>query len=429
MNLLTDLAQALGEANVLIDADQRTSYEVDWTGRFRGRASAIARPSDSSQVAAVLAACRRADVAVVAQGGNTGLVGGGIPRDGSVLLTTKAMEGIEIQRGQLLAGAGVPLAEAQQAALSLGERLAIDIASRDSATVGGLLATNARGAHAFRFGPMERQVGGVEAVLADGTVVEDLDGTDGWKKRLAGSEGTLAVITRLVLNLHPLPKSVTTAMVGFESIDLAVNAFASLDPSQLEAAEIMTRRSLQQVASYFGIASPVDQAAVAIFEASGANGLDLLAPVLDQAAASAIAQDGSERQRLWRWRHAHTEAIDALGVHHKLDVRLAPDRLNELCEALERLPAECFVFGHLGDGGVHINAVGPDPADDSFDAAVLKAVAALGGSIVGEHGVGASKSRWLSLSESPDWIEALRAIKNDLDPDGLLNPGVRIPDA
>ena len=319
--------------------------------------------------------------------------------------------------------------KANQAALSLRRRLVIDIAARDSATIGGLLATNARGAQAFRFGPMESQVVGVEAVLADGTVVDDLEGVQGWKKRLAGSEGTLAVITRVVLDLHPLPENLTTTMMGFGSIGEAIRAFEALDASGLEATEIMTERSMMRVAKHLGIESPIGEPAVAIFEASGADPLDILEPALDLAHSSAVAQDGASRQRLWRWRDAHTEAIGALGIPHKIDVRIAPHRLDELIEGLEALPAQFFVFGHLGDGGIHINAIGPEPGDEEFDGDVLRVVARVGGSVVGEHGVGAAKTKWLSLTESSEWIESLRVIKRDLDPDGVLNPGVRVPTA
>ena len=173
------LSTIVGSAHVLTASDLRAPYETDWTRRFSGTSQLVVRPADAGQVAAVIEACARYGACVVPQGGNTGLVGGGVPREGEVVLSLRRLDEIgevDSVAGRLLAGAGVTLAAAQQAARTVGMAVGVDLASRDSATIGGMIATNAGGIHVIRYGPMRAQVLSVEAVLADGSVLPLLDG-------------------------------------------------------------------------------------------------------------------------------------------------------------------------------------------------------------------------------------------------------------
>ncbi|HEY8216757.1 MAG TPA: FAD-binding oxidoreductase, partial [Acidimicrobiia bacterium] len=212
--LLRELAEAVGAAHVLVDPELRAGYETDWTRRYHGEACAVVRPGSTAEVAAVLRACNDARVPVVPQGGNTGLVGGSVPRprSGSVVLSTNRLDAVgavDADNGEVVVGAGAPLAAVQAAARAAGWEMGVDLAARDTATVGGMVATNAGGEHVVRYGRMRNHVLGVEAVLADGAIVgrvpalrKDATGLE-WGGVLAGSEGTLAVLTHVHLALVP----------------------------------------------------------------------------------------------------------------------------------------------------------------------------------------------------------------------------------
>ena len=234
---LEELRAAVGAEHVLVDADLTASYETDWTGRFTGRAGCVVRPKDTEQVAAVLRACDQAGVPVVVQGGNTGLVGGGVPAGGEVLLSLTRLDElgeVDVAAGQVTAGAGVTLAALQAHARAAGLDFGVDLAARDSATVGGLVATNAGGIRVLRYGSMRAQLLGAEAVLADGSVVSRMagllkDGT-GYDlvSLLAGSEGTLGVVTRARLRLVPRATARCVALLAMAGTQEAVDLLPGL---------------------------------------------------------------------------------------------------------------------------------------------------------------------------------------------------------
>ncbi|HJP40161.1 MAG TPA: FAD-binding oxidoreductase, partial [Dehalococcoidia bacterium] len=219
--LVDRLVQVVGRDHVLLDPGLKASYERDWTGRYGAEARAVVRPANTSQTAAVLKLCTAADAAVVPQGGNTGLVGGGVPRGGKVLLSLKRLEQIEDfdpQAQQVTAGAGVTPERLNAHAAQAGLAIAVDLASRGSATIGGMVATNAGGIHVIRHGSMRNQVLGVEAVTAAGDVIGQLHGlakdNSGYSlpALMAGSEGTLAVVTKARLRLVAVPSNRGTAL-------------------------------------------------------------------------------------------------------------------------------------------------------------------------------------------------------------------------
>lgn len=445
--MLHELIDAVGAEHVLTDADLRASYEVDWTGRFRGTTPAVVRPADTAEVAAVVAVCRRHRVAIVPQGGNTGMVGGSVPLAGELVLSLRrldAVQPVDLAAGQITAGAGATVEAVQQAAAAVGMRYAVDFGARGTATIGGSIATNAGGINLLRFGGTREQVIGIEAVLGNGDVISHLGGlikdNTGYHlpSLLCGSEGTLGIVTAARLRLVPARRHVVTALVGFattaSAVDAAVRWRSSLDV--LDALEIVLGEGVELVASAFGypLPFPTTCAAYILAEASSDDDpIDRLAAVVADATNVvdvAVAGDPARRAALWRYREEHTAAIGTVGVPHKFDVTVP---VAVLAEFLEHVPAvvhevapqaHTWLFGHVGDGNIHVNVTGVDRHAAGLDEHVLAHVASVGGSISAEHGIGTAKAPWLHLCRSAAEIEAMRSIKRALDPDGILNPHV-----
>jgi len=450
VTLLDALRSAVGDAHVLTDADLRASYETDWTGRFSGTALAVVRPASTAEVAAVVRACAAAGQALVVQGGNTGLVGGSVPAGGEVVLSLTrltSLGAVDVPAAQVTVDAGATLASVQEHARAAGLDFGVDLAARESATVGGLTATNAGGIRVLRYGSMRAQVMGAEAVLADGSVVSRLGGlakdNTGYDlvSLLCGSEGTLGVITRLRLRLVPRLRSRAVALLALPDTAAAVQILPELRERlpDLSAAELFLAPGLALVRSYAGLPAPfpVAHPAYLVLECAGrADPTDALVEAVaevDGLLDATVATDAAGQRALWAYREQHTEAISAAGVPVKLDVSVPVGRLPEL---VERLPAviedACagarpVLFGHVNEGNLHVNVLDAGERAEDVSDAVLRLVADLGGSISSEHGVGRAKVPWLGLSRSGNEIAAMRAIKTALDPAGLLNPGVLLP--
>jgi FAD/FMN-containing dehydrogenase len=441
------LREIVGSQHVLTDADLKAPYETDWTRRFTGSARSVVRPADTDEVAAVVVACAEAGVPVSIQGGNTGLVGGGIPSGGEVLLSLTRLTGLEpvdTLEGQVTAGAGVTLEKLQQHARQHGLDVGVDLAARSAATVGGLVATNAGGLRVVRYGSMRDQLTGVEAVLADGSVVRRLVGltkdNTGYDlaQLLAGSEGTLAIITKVRLRLVPLLPARAVALVAVEGVEGALELLAAARAGlpSLSAAELFLAEGLALVRAHGQLAAPFAEShsAYVVLECSGRlDPTDELLEVLSNSAAvedATVASDVTGVAKLWAYRETHTEAIGAAGVPVKLDVSVP---LRELAGLVADLPATVaavapaarpIIFGHLGEGNLHVNVLGAEDVGDQVTEAVLRLVASRQGSISSEHGVGRAKAHWLSLSRSAAEIAVMRRIKGALDPAAILNPGV-----
>jgi FAD/FMN-containing dehydrogenase len=440
-DLLARLREVVGEAHVLVEPDVRAGYELDWTGRFRGTTPAVVRPGSTEEVAAVVQACGAAGVALVPQGGNTGLVGGGVPLGGEVVLSLRRLSGlgpVDDLAGQVTVGAGVTLAAVQAHVEASGWAVGIDLAARDSATIGGMVATNAGGLAFLRHGGMREQLAGVEAVLGDGTVISHLGGlpkdNTGYDLAglLCGSEGTLGVVTAVRLRLVAPVGDRCTALVAVDGVAAAMRAVGALRRAGvvLEAAELFLDDGMQLVCDHLGVARPL-AAAPAYLLVEWAGEVDDLGAI--EAVDAVVADDAGRRASLWRYREAHTEAVNALGVPHKLDVTLP---LPALAAFVADVPgavaavapgSRVVLFGHVADGNVHVNVVGPPADDESVDEAVLRLVADRGGSISAEHGIGTAKKRWLHLARTEAELRAFRSIKGALDPAGILNPNVLFP--
>jgi FAD/FMN-containing dehydrogenase len=439
-------------AEVVVDPDMVASYVTDWTGRFVGHAPLVVRPGSTAEVAGVVSVCRELGVALVPQGGNTGLVGGGVPLDGEVVLSLgrlRQVGAVEEQAGQVTAGAGATLGELQGAARSAGWSYGVDMASRGSATVGGTVATNAGGLRVVRYGDTRAQVLGLEAVLGSGEVISHLGGlvkdNTGyhWPSLVCGSEGTLAVVTAARLRLVAPMDFRTVALLAFPSVGPAVDAAGRLRRSlpSLEASELVLAPGMELVGSVTGVGLPFPTSHpvyLLIEVADRADPTDTLAEAVEGIAGLsdvAVATEPGPRAALWHYREAHTDAINTLGAPHKLDVTLPAGALAEFVDRVPEVArrvdaaARTWLFGHVGDGNIHVNVTGPAPDDDRVDDAVLRLVAALDGSISAEHGIGTAKKRWLHLSRTPAEIEAFRSIKHALDPAGILNPNVLLPSA
>lgn len=450
--LVEALAEVVGASHVLVGDDLTASYRTDWTGRWTGDCRAVVRPADTREVAEVVRRCRAAGSPIVPQGGNTGLVGATVPSGDEVVLSLVRLDqvgGVDDLSGQVTAGAGATIAAVHAATAGSGWHYPVDFAARESATVGGSIATNAGGHHVVRHGMTRRHVVGIEAVLADGSVISHLGGlvkdNTGYDLAglLCGSEGTLGVVTAARLALVPDEPEVATALVGFDAVDSAVAALGPLRRrvAGIEALELMFADELRSVAEVLDAELPVDTSpAVLLVEASGtAASVEQLAialDALDGVVDTAVALDPARRAALWRWRDHHTETINRLGASppHKLDVTLPLHEVARFVGMVTELvashapTARLWLFGHAGDGNLHVNVTGLAPHDDEVDAAVLSLVASLGGSISAEHGIGRAKRQWLHLVRSDEEVAAFRALKSALDPTGTLSPGVLLPD-
>jgi FAD/FMN-containing dehydrogenase len=453
-----DLAAIVGHDHVLVDDDLRAGYERDWTGRYGGGCTAVVRPGSTAELAAVLRYCNSHHVAVIPQAGNTGLVGGGVPggagrigRDVVVLSMRRLdrVSDVEPPAMALTAGAGVTIADWQEAARRVGLDTPIDFAARASATVGGAIATNAGGSRVVRFGTMRHQVLGVEAVLADGTVVGSLAGlpkeTVGlhWPSVLTGSEGTLAVITAARLRLVASYAHVSTAMVSLDGVASAVELLAALRSrlDSLDSIEMVFPEAVQLVSEHLARPVPIEVGAgcvVVLVECADHHDPEpaLLAVLgaADGVIDTAIATDGRRRDDLLAFRDRITESIGAATTDgpptYKLDVAVPVSSLDAVIEAARGAAqlqgARLIPFGHLAEGNLHLNFLDTTDTDTLADT-VLALVAECGGTISAEHGIGVAKTRWMHLVRSADDLAAQRAIRRALDPNAILNPGVLEP--
>jgi FAD/FMN-containing dehydrogenase len=438
---------------------------TDWRGKFTGATPLLLLPRDAATVAAIVRVAAEHRVALVPQGGNTGLVGGGIPAaDGSaVLLSTRRMNRIRRvdAAGQLLvAESGAILSDVHAAAAAAGLAFPLSLGAKGSATIGGLAATNAGGVQVLRHGTMRALVAGLEAVLPDGSIlnqlhglVKDNSGLD-LKQLLIGAEGTLGIITALALKLVPAP---AYRAIGWAGVDRPQRALAllarlrQLSGGQVESFELMPADGVALLEQQFGLRPPLAGAHrwQCLVELAGPMPLDdLLAEGLADADDAVIAQSEAQGQALWRLREELplAERRDGPAVHHDIAVPVAdmPDFAESATARVEAAfpGARVMAFGHLGDGNLHFNVRAPAPdalvADrlanetpaawiaarhQAITALVHDLVAAAGGSISAEHGIGVLKRADLARLGDPARLAAMRAIKRALDPLDIMNPG------
>ena len=464
-DFLDTLRAAVGAANVLTpESGDLAAWEQDQRQRFRGKARAVVRPASTAEVAAVVRACAAAQVAIVPQGGNTGLVVGSVP-DASgeqVVLSTqrlRAVRAIDVANATLTAEAGCVLASVQQAAADAGMLFPLSLAAEGSCTLGGNLATNAGGTQVLRYGNARELCLGLEVVTAQGEIWDGLSGlrkdNTGYALRdlFIGSEGTLGIITAAVMKLFPPPKARLVAWAAVPDLAAAVQlltrAQAALDAG-LTGFEVMNRLALALVARHYPDQRlPLRDAPwCVLLELSDSESESharaafepLLAGAIEDGCVldAVIAENLAQAAALWQGRERISPAQAAEGLNVKHDVSLPISRIPAFAQeaaallAREVPGARLVTFGHLGDGNLHYNVQAPEgQAGDEFllreekriNTLVLDTVARHGGSISAEHGIGTLKAAQLPRYKSPIALDMMRAIKHALDPQGILNPG------
>ena len=460
---LAALAAAIGGDNVAADPASVEPYCSDWTGEYTGQALCVLRPATTDQVSQCIRICRANGIAVVPQGGRTGLVRGGMPMDARAhavlnLERMNRIRAIDPAGYSITAEAGVILDNARNAASELDMLLPLSLGAQGSCQIGGNIATNAGGINVLRYGMTRDLVLGIEAVLPDGRI---LDGLNSLRKDnrgidvgqlLIGSEGVLGVITAATLKLVPRPEKTETVFVGVPTFAAAVELFGTgrrTCSDLLSAFEVMSASSIAFTrAAYpdtrFPLASHHNAYVLAELASSAAVNLrevaeTWLGQALETGAAddAALAESGPQAASMWKIREDMVEAQSDRGLHFRSDVSVPISRIAELADfassALAAALPDCdvLVYGHIGDGNLHINVLGPENASRSANVEMIAAaepflydeVLRLGGSISAEHGIGRAKKNAFLAQADPVKMSLLRTIGWSLDPDGLMNPG------
>jgi FAD/FMN-containing dehydrogenase len=460
--VLASLQEIVGPSHVLTDPDVMAGALIEPRGLYHGRALALVRPVAAKEVAAVAAICNDARIGIVPQGGNTGLVGGQTPdlSGEEIILSTqrlRAIREVDLDGDVMICEAGVTLAEAQAAALAADRFFPLSLAAEGTCTIGGNVSTNAGGVTVIAYGNTRDLVTGVEAVLADGRIVNALsklrkDNTGYDVKGLfIGAEGTLGIVTAASLRLFPNPRARATAFVGLKSpedalrllriarerLGEAVTTFELIGRNayDMTIGHRLARKPLESEHAWYVLIEAASQTPGGFDEAlAGALEAALDAGVIESASIAASLQ---QREEFWKLRESIPEAQVKEGASIKHDVSvevgLVPALIKEATPAVEAFApgARVVAFGHLGDGNIHFNVSQPVGADrqtflsrwDAMNEIVPAIVARLGGSYSAEHGVGQLKRGLLARWKDPGALSVMRQIKATLDPNGVMNPG------
>jgi FAD/FMN-containing dehydrogenase len=443
--MLRSLAGVVGSKHVVTDPDVVAGRSVDHTGRYRGRASALVRPGSAEEVAEALRVCRDAGAHVTVQGGRTSLVAGTVPEHDDVLLSTErlcALGDVDSVERRVEVGAGAALAVVQNAAAAAGLVFGVDLAARDTATVGGMASTNAGGLRTVRYGNMGEQVVGLQVALPDGSLMRrhsevrrDNTGYD-LPALFVGAEGTLGVITALELRLHATPLHRVTAVCGFSELEALVDAGRTFrDVDGIAALELIDGRAAALTAEHLGVGAPVQGEWLLLVElAADHDQTDRLADLLEGvrlAGEPAVGVDAAAQQRLWRVRESLADVLGVYGPPLKFDVSLPLWSVGEFARAAVDLvgthapDALPVLFGHIGEGNLHLNVLRcPPEREQALYAPMMDLISRCGGNVSSEHGVGSRKRPYLGMSREPADIAAMRAVKAALDPTGYLNAAV-----
>lgn len=434
------------------DASDLATFGRDWTKVYTPRPSGLARPRTRDEVSRLLALCHAHHVAVVPSGGRTGLAGGAVAANGEVVLSLQRMHklgAIDTLGNSVRVEAGAVTQAVHEHCASEGLTWPVDFASKGSSTVGGNIATNAGGVRVIRYGLTRQWVLGLEVVLADGTVL-DLDraleknntGVD-LRQLFIGSEGTLGVITAATLKLVRPAAHPHVALFAVPDLASVLKLFRELRKSEvtLAAFEFFTDRCLERLLAHRKVRQPFDAPSshYVLVEAEGAIDEAWLTRVFEEGLAQdgVLAQSSAQASELWALREGISESLSATGLPHKNDIALPIAELEAFTSALEKLLVakyagwEICLFGHIGDGNLHVNIMKPAALSNEefwsrthvLDADMFTLVQHHGGSISAEHGVGLLKKDYLSFSRTPPELALMRTLKAALDPESILNPG------
>jgi FAD/FMN-containing dehydrogenase len=453
--IIGDLYAAFDATTVLTGADIDARYHTDMAGVPVAPPLAVMRPRTTEDVSQFLRICHQARVPVTTQGGMTGLVRATMPAPGEIVLSMERMNAIEevdTGGGVVVTQTGVPLQRLQERVAREGYMFPLDLGARGSCTIGGNISTNAGGNRVIRYGMTRDLVLGLEAVLADGTILKGVrkyiknnTGID-LKQLFVGTEGTLGVVTRAALRIFPAPAEQQVALCALSSFD-KVRALLGLSRRRLggdlTAFEVMWNNYYRLTTELVkGVAAPLptNHPFYVLLESSGSDAERIradLEKLLEEALGeevildATIASSGAAAAAIWRIRDSSVELGRALGPGVGFDVSLAIDRMeafaNTIDRELKKIDKDAFaiVFGHAGDGNLHINAKYPPPDDrhDEISKLVYGITGDFAGSISAEHGIGILKRPYLKLSRTAEEIETMRTLKRALDPRQILNPG------
>lgn len=463
--VLQAIREAVGPKGYLERPHELEPYLREERGLFTGQCAAVVQPATTNEVARVVGLCAGANIPVVPHGGNTGLVGGGVPRGGLVLSTARLnrVRGLDPVNRTVTVEAGVILADVQAAADQSNALFPLSLAAEGSCRIGGNLATNAGGINVLRYGNARDLVLGMEVVLPDGRIWDGLQAlrknNTGYdlKQLFLGSEGTLGVITAAVLKLFPKPRSAETALVAVPSVEAAVEFFRRLNDlvgDALTAFEFMARMAIDFCLAHIpGCHDPLEEKHpwYVLLMLTSPRRRDSLRETLEESLSDAyeaglvldavVARNGTQVAELWRLRESVPEAQKHEGGSIKNDVSLPLSRAAEFVDRASRavrraLPGiRVVAFGHLGDGNVHFNLSQPVGMDrhvylaqwDRIERLVLDIAAELDGSFSAEHGIGELKQASLLRYKSEVEIDMMRRLKRAFDPNNIMNPGKVLP--
>ncbi|MBX3189569.1 MAG: FAD-binding oxidoreductase [Labilithrix sp.] len=435
------------------EPSELAEYGRDWTRVFTPAPRAIAFPRSTDEVSRLLAMCDDAKVAIVPSGGRTGLAGGAVAANGEIVLSLarmRRMDPVDVLGATVRVQAGAVTEAVHEHCAPHGLTWPVDFASKGSSTVGGNIATNAGGVKVIRYGLTRQWVLGLEVVLASGEVLalggaleKNNTGLD-LRQLFIGSEGTLGVVTEATLKLARVEARSTVMLLGVADVPSALALFreARRGPFTIAAYELFSQRCLDRLLSHRKLKPPVAQPCdyYVLVEAEGEADLEpWLTGLFESGLAKdgTIAQHGTQAKELWALREGISEALSATGLPHKNDVALPIAELEGFCAGLDdvftrRYPGwEICLFGHVGDGNLHINVMKPEAMDRAeffvktkeADRDLFALVQKHHGSISAEHGIGLLKKPFLSYSRSEEEIALMRRVKRALDPNGILNPG------
>lgn len=438
--------RALKGATASLSSNVPAAMLDDPTGLYAGAAAGVVRPQSTAEVQALIRVARAHGLTFVPRGGGTGLAAGAVPRGGEIVLDLSGIRSplhVDPLEMTVTAGAGLTLAEVQKELAPHGLWLPLDLGSRESATVGGMIATNAGGTKVLRHGHVRQLLLGVEAVLGSGEIIRRLEG---WRKDnngpdfsalLCGSEGTLAVVTAASFRVAPLlagPRVVGMLVPDWAQL-MEVSLAARALPS-VQSIEMVSAQALRLVRDLGTVRTPFrgQNGHLLLVEHAGDQAERDCAALVDSTerwVTDVVVADGRAAcAALWATRHGVGEAVRRQGRPHKLDLALPVSRLASFLPAVQALvarrrpSARAVLFGHVADGNVHVNITGASPHDHELLDAVVELAVAFGGHASAEHGIGVSKARWLPLTRPPAELELLDGLRKLFDPTGVLNPRV-----